>query len=80
MGLGGGVKISAGNGIAMEEGEPLRVGVPTWAMRLMYRLGMLQAGRVYNVLIVMPHQGEPSWSVISDSKLETQSERTPRHE
>ena len=75
------MKLSAGNGLARGDGEPLQVvGVPTWATRLLYRLGMLQAGRVYNVVVIIPDGGEPSWSVISDSKLETHNERTARHE
>ena len=46
--------------------------VPTWFTRLALRIGMLQAGRVYTMVIVVPATGEPTWSVTGDSKLENQ--------
>ncbi len=46
--------------------------VPAWFTKLALRIAQLQPNRVYNLVIVMSSTGEPTWSVIGDSKLENQ--------
>lgn len=55
-------------------------GVPWWASRLLRRITAMQAGRVYNVIIVVPYSGVPQWSILHDVKLETPDERKNFHD
>lgn len=43
--------------------------VPRWALRLVYRLGMLRRGEAYTLTIVMT-ETEPVWTVQPLGKLE----------
>lgn len=56
------------------------VSVPWWAAPLLRRIAAMQAGRVYNVIIVVPYSGAPEWSVLHDAKLETPNERKNFHD
>ena len=45
---------------------------PKWFVRLALRLAQLESGRVYSLLLIVPKDGEPTWSVQGDGKLENQ--------
>lgn len=54
---------------------------PAWVTKLGLRLASLEGDRVYNVLVIVPQHGDPSWSVVGDAKLENHNTRKDsRHE
>ncbi len=53
------------------EGD-VAVNTPVWFTRLALRIAQLEAGRVYNLTLIVPAKGEPTWSVTGGGKLENQ--------
>lgn len=52
--------------------EPNPTGIPARWLRLLYRLARLEAGKMYNITIVVPEKpdSEPTWGIGVGVKVE----------
>lgn len=56
----------------MRHESDVAANVPAWFTRLALRIAQLEGGRVYNLTVIVPVKGEPSWTVTGGGKLENQ--------